>query len=81
MTIPTIHTMDPAYTVIEKLGGKSTVAEQLGLSKAQMTRWCAPADAGGTGGVIPQKYWAQLMQMARLQRVRITLKELAAIEA
>lgn len=81
MTIPTIHTMDPAYTVIEKLGGKSTVAQQLGLSKAQMTRWCAPADAGGTGGVIPQKYWAQLMQMARLQRVRITLKELAAIEA
>lgn len=81
MTIPTIHTMEPAYSVIEKLGGKSTVAEQLGLSKAQMTRWCAPADAGGTGGVIPQKYWAQLMQMARLQRVRITLKELAAIEA
>lgn len=81
MTIPTIHTMNPAYTVIEKLGGKSTVAQQLGLSKAQMTRWCSPADAGGTGGVIPQKYWAQLMQMARLQRVRITLKELAAIEA
>lgn len=81
MTIPTIHTLEPAYTVIEKLGGKSTVANQLGLSKAQMTRWCAPTDAGGTGGVIPQKYWVQLMQMARVHRVRLTLKELAAIEA
>lgn len=81
MTIPTIHTLAPAYDVIERLGGKSTVAQQLGLSKAQMTRWCSPTDAGGTGGVIPQKYWAQLMQMARLQRVRLTLKELAAIEA
>ena len=81
MSIPTIHTLAPAYDVIERLGGKSTVAHQLGLSKAQMTRWCSPADAGGTGGVIPQKYWAQLMQMARLQRVRLTLKELAAIEA
>lgn len=81
MTIPTIHTCEPAYTVIEKLGGKSTVAEQLGLSKAQMSRWCTAADAGGTGGVIPQKYWARLMDMAREQRVRLTLKELAAIEA
>lgn len=81
MTIPTIHTLDPAYTVVERLGGKSAVAQQLGLSKAQMTRWCAPADAGGTGGVIPQKYWPQLLQMARLQKVRLTVKELAAIEA
>ena len=81
MTIPTIHTLEPAYTVIEKLGGKTTVAESLGLSKAQMSRWCTPADAGGTGGVIPQKYWARLMDMAREKRVRLTLKELAAIEA
>lgn len=81
MTIPTIHTLEPAYTVIEKLGGKSAVAEQLGLSKAQMTRWCSPSDAGGTGGVIPQRYWPRLMEMAREKRVRITLKELAAIEA
>jgi hypothetical protein len=81
MTIPTIHTLNPAYTVVERLGGKSTVAQTLGLSKAQMTRWCSPTDAGGTGGVIPQKYWGTLLDMAKQQRVRLTLKELAAIEA
>jgi hypothetical protein len=80
VTIPTIHTLAPAYTVIERLGGKSAVAQQLGLSSSTLTRWCAPAPFG-TGGVIPRKHWAQLLDMAKGQRVRLTLKELAAIEA
>lgn len=80
MTIETIHTHDPAYTVIEKLGGKSFVAEQLSLDKSTLSRWCQPRPMG-TGGVIPQKHWARLLEMAAEQRVRITLKELAAIEA
>jgi len=80
VTIETIHTHDPAYTVIEKLGGKSFVAEQLSLDKSTLSRWCQPRPMG-TGGTIPQKHWARLLEMAREKRVRITLKELAAIEA
>lgn len=80
MTIETIHTHDPAYTVIEKLGGKSFVAEQLSLDKSTLSRWCQPRPMG-TGGVIPQKHWARLLEMAAEQRVRLTLKELACIEA
>ena len=80
MTIETIHTHDPAYTVIEKLGGKSFVAEQLSLDKSTLSRWCQPRPMG-TGGTIPQKHWARLLEMAAEQRVRITLKELAAIDA
>jgi hypothetical protein len=34
MAIPTVHTLTPAYTVIEKLGGKTAVADQLGLNKS-----------------------------------------------
>jgi hypothetical protein len=79
MTIPVIHTLEPAYTVIEKLGGKSSVAEALELDKSTLSRWCQPRPMG-TGGLIPQRYWPQLMQMARDQRVRIGLKELAAVE-
>ncbi len=79
MTIPVIHTLEPAYTVIEKLGGKSSVAEALELDKSTLSRWCQPKPMG-TGGLIPQRYWPQLMQMARDQRVRIGLKELAAVE-
>lgn len=79
MSIPTVHTLEPAYTVIEKLGGKSTVSEQLGLDKSTLSRWCQPKP-DGTGGVIPQRHWAGLMEMARAKRVRITLEELAAVE-
>ena len=80
MTIETIHTHEPAFTVIEKLGGKSYVAEQLNLDKSTLSRWCQPKPMG-TGGTIPQKHWARLLEMAASQRVRLTLKELAAIEA
>jgi len=79
VTIQTIHTEEPAYSVIEKLGGKSEVAEQLGLDKSTLSRWCQPRPQG-TGGLVPQRYWPQLLQMAREQNVRITLKELAAVE-
>jgi hypothetical protein len=79
MSIPVVHTLEPAYTVIEKLGGKSAVAQALSLDKSTLSRWCQPSPQG-TGGMIPQRYWPQLMQMARDQRVRIGLKELAAVE-
>jgi len=79
MAIPTVHTLTPAYTVIEKLGGKTAVADQLGLNKSALSRWCAPRP-DGTGGMVPQRYWPQLMEMARHKGVVITVKELAAVE-
>lgn len=79
MTIPTIHTLEPAFTVIEKLGGKAAVAEELELDKSALSRWCQPRPAG-TGGVIPQRHWPALMLMARRKSVDITLEELAAVE-
>jgi hypothetical protein len=79
VTIPVIHTLEPAYTVIEKLGGKSVVAQALSLDKSTLSRWCQPSPQG-TGGLIPQRYWPQLIEMARQQRVRIGVKELAAVE-
>ena len=79
MTIPTIHTLDPAFSVIEKLGGKSAVAEALNLDKSTLSRWCQPRP-DGLGGTIPQRHWGTLMKMARAQGVDITLRELAALE-
>lgn len=79
MTIQVVHTLEPAFGVIEKLGGKSEVAERLSLDKSTLSRWCQPKPMG-TGGIIPQRYWPQLIEMARDKRVRIGLKELAAVE-
>lgn len=75
-----IHTLDPAYKVVEKLGGRQVVADTLGIDKSTVVRWCHPHPQG-TGGIIPQRYWPRLMQMAREQGVRISLKELANVEA
>lgn len=80
MPIPTIHKLDPAYTVIEKLGGKGAVCEALEINKSTLSRWCQDKPKG-TGGLIPQRNWPQLLEMARRKRVNITLKELAAIKA
>jgi hypothetical protein len=79
MTIPVIHKLDPAYAVIEKLGGKRAVADELEIDKSTLTRWCKPAP-DGTGGVIPQRYWPQLIAMARKQGVTINVMELVAVE-
>lgn len=77
--IETIHTQEPAFSVIERLGGKAAVAEALELDKSTLSRWCQPRP-GGTGGTIPQRHWPQLVKMARKKGVRITLRELVAVK-
>jgi hypothetical protein len=79
MTIPVIHKLEPAYTLIERLGGKSAVAGALNLDKSTLSRWCKPAP-GGTGGLIPQRYWPQLIEMGRQQGVVVAVRELVAVE-
>lgn len=79
MPIPTVHTHEPAYSVIQRLGGKSEVAERLNLDKSTLSRWCQPRPEG-TGGMIPQRHWPELMKLAREKKVRIKLEELVAVE-
>lgn len=78
MTIPVLHTLEPAYTVIERLGGKRSVANRLLINKSTVSRWCQPKPYG-TGGVIPQRYWQQLIGMAQDKHVVLTLGDLAFI--
>lgn len=79
MPIPTVHTLSPAYDVIQRLGGKTEVAERLSLDKSTLSRWCQPRP-DGTGGQIPQRHWPELMKLAREKKVRIKIEELAAVE-
>lgn len=79
MPIPTIHLENPAFSLIERLGGKSAVAERLNVDKSTLSRWCQPRPAG-TGGVIPQKHWGHLIGMGKELGIHIALEELAALE-
>ena len=80
MTIPVIHKLEPAYTLIERLGGKSAVAGELNLDKSTLSRWCQPVP-NGTGGLIPQRYWPKLIEMGKRQGVPLGVRELVYIEA
>lgn len=78
MAIPTIHFYEPAYSVIQKLGGKSAVASELGLAPSTLSRWCQPSPEG-TGGVIPQKHWPALLSLAKKQRIALKVSDLVHV--
>ena len=78
--IPTLHKLEPAYSLIEKLGGKAAVAEALGLDKSALSRWCMPRP-GGTGGMVPIRHWSALMRLAKQHNVQLALEELADLDA
>ena len=78
--IPTIHTLAPAYPLIEKLGGKAAVAKELNIDKSTLSRWCQPAPQG-LGGMVPQRYWDQLIAMGKRQKTPIALRELTHVKA
>lgn len=68
---------EPAYSLIQKMGGYSQVAEYIrryGVTQARATNrstvyaWTrrpGPDGTGGTGGYIPAKHWPALIRAAR----------------
>lgn len=80
MTIETKHKLEPAYSVVERLGGKSAVSNRLKIHKSTLTRWCQPVP-WGTGGMIPQRHWLTLLEMAREAGVSLTVQELVTGQA
>lgn len=78
MTIVSTHKQDPAFSVLERLGGKRSVSEALRVHPSTLSRWCQPVPAG-TGGTIPQRHWGALLALAERQKIALTLSDLAGI--
>lgn len=57
--------LEPAATVIRKLGGLDEAAEAAGTDKSWVSRWRQPKSNGGTDGLIPAKYQPLLLEWAR----------------
>lgn len=70
--------MDPAYSIIAKLGGADAVAVATGKSRTRVYRWTYPVERGGTGGVIPTKSARRLLKHARTNRIALTEAEFLA---
>ncbi|MGP3699214.1 hypothetical protein [Rhodobacter sp. NSM] len=63
--------MEPARTIITKLGGPSKVAEIVGIHRTRVYSWMRPRIKGGTGGLIPMWHVPALMAAAAEAGVHI----------
>jgi len=68
--------MEPASTLIKRLGGPSAIAAFLGLHRTRVSKWQAPTDKGGTGGKIPMRHWDGLFQLAGQKGIALTTDDL-----
>ncbi|MBY6242815.1 hypothetical protein [Methylosinus sp. Sm6] len=64
--------MEPAYTIIKRLGGEAAVSRATGTAYTAPYRWQHPVDKGGTGGLIPQKHHPALLEFARQNGKELT---------
>ena len=67
--------MEPARTIIEKLGGVTVVSEITGTAYTAPYRWQHSKERGGTGGVIPLKHHRVLMEAAREKGVLLSAED------
>lgn len=70
---------EPAFSVVSTLGGVRATAALLEIDPSAVSRWLTAKDKGGTGGVIPQKYWRPILRHAKYSKLEITISDLALI--
>lgn len=71
--------LDPAYTVISKIGGYRPTARMLGISPSAVLRWTLPAQLQGSGGAIPQRHWQAILNYAKQNKLGISLRDLSIV--
>jgi hypothetical protein len=70
--------MNPAQTIIDKLGGVSVVAEVASVHRTRVSNWKRPREKGGTGGIIPQRHHRSLLDYAKAKQINLTADEFLA---
>jgi hypothetical protein len=73
--------MEPAHSIIKRLGGEATVAKVTGTAFTAPYRWQYPKEKGGTGGLIPQKYHLPLLDYARANDIPLTAADFLPVHA
>lgn len=71
----------PAWTVLAKFKSNRNLAKILGISNSTVTRWTYPRIMGGTDGHIPQKYWIEIMHIAKREGFTLTIEHLSGLKA
>jgi translation initiation factor IF-1 len=76
--MPTEH-LNPAKSIIERLGGVDVVAEICGKDRTRVYRWMYPRKRGGTGGLIPQTEFHKLLDYAKRHGIRLRPGDFMAV--
>jgi hypothetical protein len=63
--------LEPAATIIQKLGGLEPTAEAARVSVSRVCRWRKPKELGGTGGLIPSGRQQPLIDWARSKGIEL----------
>lgn len=67
--------MEPASSIIEKLGGEAVVSKITKTAYTAPYRWQAARKKGGTGGRIPQDHHRTLLSYARENNIPLEAEE------
>jgi hypothetical protein len=67
--------LEPANSIIARLGGLAVVQSITGASRTRVYRWTQPKDNGGTGGLIPVNHAPKLLSYAKLHGVPLSEKD------
>lgn len=64
--------MEPANTIIAKLGGPTKVSQITGVHRTRVSNWKRPREAGGTGGMIPMPHIPVLLRAAQASGIKMS---------
>jgi len=64
--------MEPANTIIGRLGGFTAVAAIAGVHRTRVYSWTWDKDKGGTGGLIPAKHMVSLISYANTKGIELS---------
>lgn len=73
--------LEPASTVIAKIGGVDIAAQVTGKHVSRIYRWTYPREKGGTGGVIPHEDATKLLKHASDHKIELTAADFFMVEA
>jgi hypothetical protein len=64
--------MEPAASIIAKLGGDTAVAAITGVHRTRVANWKRAKESGGTGGMIPFRHVPKLRDAAQRSDIALT---------
>lgn len=72
--------MEPAKHIVFALGGPSEVSRVVGVHRTRVSNWMRSKEKGGTGGLIPLKYVAQLLAFAKRKGVELSADDFIPVQ-